>query len=70
MKLPVLRSRCRQSQGPETVDLHTQLESILDCVWRAEKMWRLEDRISIALRDERLAGTGTSRRDPKGQMSL
>jgi len=70
MKLPVLRSRCRQSQVPETVDIDTQLESILDCVWRAEKMWRLEDRISMELRDELPARTGTSRRDPKDEMSL
>jgi hypothetical protein len=32
MRLPVLklRSRCRQSQVPDAVDLHTQLESMLD----------------------------------------
>jgi len=70
MRLRQLRSRGRQSQIPETVDLHTQLESLLGCVWRAEKMWRLEDRISMAVRDERPARTGTSRRDPKDQMSL
>lgn len=51
----MLRSRCRQSHVPESVDLHTQLESILDCVWRAEKMWRLEDRISMARIEERRA---------------
>lgn len=26
-------------------DLQTQLESLFDCVWRQERMWRLENRI-------------------------
>jgi hypothetical protein len=28
-----------------TDDLQTQLESLLDMVWRCERMWKLDDRI-------------------------
>jgi hypothetical protein len=30
----------------EVTDLQTQLESLLDTVWRGERMWKLEDRIN------------------------
>jgi hypothetical protein len=40
-------------------DLHTQLESLLDQVWRSESDWRLWDRLDAAvtletLREKRL----------------
>lgn len=35
-------------------DLQTQLEDLLDCVWRQEKMWRLEDRIEGSLSNKHL----------------
>ncbi|MDQ6772140.1 MAG: hypothetical protein M3024_04005 [Candidatus Dormibacteraeota bacterium] len=31
-------------------DLQTQLEELLDRVWRSEAEWRLEDRIGLAVR--------------------
>ena len=34
-----------KSDGP---DLHTQLESLLDQVWRSESDWRLWDRLDAA----------------------
>ena len=34
----------------EIPDLQTQLESILDCVWRCEREWALDDRIDCALK--------------------
>jgi hypothetical protein len=42
-------------------DLHTQLESMLDQVWRSEADWRLWDRLDAAvkiedLRKKRLGG--------------
>ena len=33
-------------------DLHTQLESMLDQVWRSESDWRLWDRLDAALTQE------------------
>lgn len=41
----------RKSNAP---DLHTQLESILDQVWRSEGDWRLWDRLDAALTAESL----------------
>lgn len=35
--------------GKTPPDLHTQLEAILDSVWREERMWRLESRIQGSL---------------------
>ena len=40
-KSPVRNSR----RGFEPPDLYTQLESLLDQVWRCEADWRLYDRI-------------------------
>lgn len=34
----------------EVPDLATQLESLLDCIWRCETEWRLDDRIDLTLR--------------------
>jgi hypothetical protein len=31
-------------------DVHTQLEALLDQVWRSEAGWRAEDRIDLAVR--------------------
>lgn len=36
----------------DTPDLHTQLESLLDQVWRSESDWRLWDRVDAAVRLE------------------
>ena len=33
-------------------DLHTQLDSLLDQVWRSESDWRLWDRVDAAVRLE------------------
>jgi len=35
------------------VDLHSQLEELLDSVWRAEADWRFNDRIDLALKQNR-----------------
>ncbi|HEV2139753.1 MAG TPA: hypothetical protein VGT01_01070 [Candidatus Dormibacteraeota bacterium] len=47
-------------------DLHTQLESLLDQVWRSESDWRLWDRIDAAdmlesLREKRRRHRDTNR---------
>ena len=34
---------------PDTPDLQSQLEDILDAVWTGEENWRLDDRIDLAL---------------------
>jgi len=43
----------RQGSDP---DLHTQLESLLDQVWRCESTWRLDDRIALAVRVDKAGG--------------
>jgi hypothetical protein len=43
-------------------DLHTQLESLLDQVWRSEADWRLWDRVDASVRLEDLR----ARRDEDG----
>jgi hypothetical protein len=35
------------------VELQTQMESLLDCVWQSEKAWRLMDRIDLAVAIDR-----------------
>ncbi len=40
----------RKRQRPSRPDLQTQLESLLDQVWRCEGSWRLDDRIALAVR--------------------
>ena len=42
--------RRRDRAGVE--DLDTQLESLLDLVWRCERTWNLEDRIDQLIRYE------------------
>ena len=34
----------------EMAELETQLEDLLDVVWRCEREWRLDDRIALAVR--------------------
>jgi hypothetical protein len=51
-----------KSRSDNTPDLHTQLESLLDQVWRSESDWRLWDRVDAAvmletIRQKRLAST-------------
>jgi hypothetical protein len=42
------------SAAPSTAaDLQTQLEALLDAVWKAEADWRFNDRIDLALRERR-----------------
>lgn len=47
----------RAEGGPrpdqEPPDLQSQLESLLDEVWKAEAEWRLDDRIALSLASER-----------------
>lgn len=40
-------------QAAATPDLQTQLEGILDSVWKAEADWRFNDRIDMALKTRR-----------------
>ena len=56
MRLPLLGSRFHQPVDSDAPDLHTQLESLFDCVWRAEAMWSLEDRVSMVIGIERSSG--------------
>jgi len=44
-------------------DLHSQLESILDQVWRSESDWRLWDRLDAAVTLETLREKRLKRRD-------
>lgn len=46
-----MRFRTTKSDAP---DLHTQLESMLDQVWRSESDWRLWDRLDAAVELEAL----------------
>ena len=39
----------RFKSRPDTPDLHTQLESLLDQVWRSDSDWRLWDRVDAAV---------------------
>ena len=38
---------------PTGVDLQSQLEAILDTVWKAEADWRFMDRLDMAMRRRR-----------------
>jgi hypothetical protein len=38
------------------LDLQTQLEALLDSVWRAEADWRFMDRLDMALKTHRDGG--------------
>ncbi len=44
-------------------DLHTQLESMLDQVWRSEADWRLWDRLDAAVMLESLREKRAKRND-------
>ncbi len=33
-------------------DLHTQLETLLDCIWSCENEWDFDDRLDLAVRDQ------------------
>lgn len=52
----IARKPRRQSSDP---DLQTQLESLLDEVWRCESTWRLDDRIALAVKIDKAAGSGS-----------
>ena len=68
MKLRLFKLRFRQPAVQDTIDgpdLQTQLESMLDCVWKGEAIWRLEDRVSLALRFERPTHSETAGVAPK-----
>lgn len=65
MKLQLLGSRFHHHVDSDAPDLPTQLESLLDCVWKAEAMWSLEDRVSMAIRIERPSGPESTGAPPK-----
>lgn len=44
------RRLARTAANPVYVDLQTQLESLLNQVWRCEADWRREDRVDRAVR--------------------
>jgi hypothetical protein len=46
-------------------DLHTQLETMLDQVWRSEADWRLWDRLDAAVLLETLREQRVKNRDEK-----
>jgi hypothetical protein len=46
-------------------DMHTQLESMLDQVWRSEADWRLWDRLDAAVKQETLREQREKNRDAK-----
>jgi hypothetical protein len=51
----VLLIRVKSSKpGPAEPDLHSQLESLFDQVWRSEADWRLWDRVDAAVMIETL----------------
>jgi hypothetical protein len=47
----------------DTPDLHSQLESLLDQVWRSEADWRLWDRLDAAVMQEDLRLIREKKRD-------
>jgi hypothetical protein len=52
--------------NPDTPDLHTQLETLLDQVWRSEADWRLWNRLDAialleSLREKRAAQSRADR---------
>ncbi len=51
-------------QRPDRPDLQTQLESLLDEVWRCESTWRFDDRIALAVKVDRAGGHTPA--DPQG----
>jgi hypothetical protein len=49
---PALAVRPQASGAP---DLQTQLEAILDSVWKSEADWRFNDRLDMAFKTRRTA---------------
>jgi hypothetical protein len=52
-------------QRSDRPDLQTQLESLLDEVWRCESTWRLDDRIALAVKVDKAGGHRPF--DPQGR---
>ena len=50
----VLLIRVKSKSGSTEPDLHSQLESLFDQVWRSEANWRLWDRVDAAVMIETL----------------
>jgi hypothetical protein len=48
---------------PDAPDLHSQLESLLDQVWKSESDWRLWDRLDAAVTFETLREKRHQNRD-------
>ncbi len=48
----MVKKKLRTGAGPapEPPDLQSQLEELLDKVWKSEAEWRLDDRIALAVR--------------------
>jgi len=60
------RQRVRFRSKSDAPDLHTQLEALLDQVWRSEADWRLWDRLDAAdmletLRQKRMKDRDTNK---------
>lgn len=50
----VLKRRpARNPRQPEVPDLHSQLEDLLNEVWRREAEWRFDDRIDLSQQGQR-----------------
>ena len=59
------RQRVRYRSKSDAPDLHTQLEALLDQVWRSEADWRLWDRLDAADMLETLRQKRMKDRDTK-----
>ena len=59
------RRMVRFRSKSDAPDLHTQLESMLDQVWRSESDWRLWDRLDAAVQLEDLREKRLKDRDIK-----
>ena len=53
--------RMKSKAGSNEPDLHSQLESLLDQVWRSEADWRLWDRVDAAVMLESLRARRANR---------
>jgi hypothetical protein len=53
--------RVKSKHGSADPDLHSQLESLLDQVWRSEADWRLWDRVDAAVMLESLRAKGAAK---------
>jgi hypothetical protein len=51
----------KSKNGPQDPDLHSQLESLFDQVWRSEADWRLWDRVDAAVMIETLRAKRANR---------